>query len=72
MTEEDQWGITPDSDLAVETTELQELYLNRRWRRNGDPRITAHPVQPPAPSCAGDPQLQHVLEYLQSHLAPAD
>jgi carboxyl-terminal processing protease len=69
MTEQDVWGVIPDQGLQLSTTDLQDLYLNRRWRRNGDPRITTSKEQPPAPSCAGDPQLKIVLEYLQSQLA---
>ena len=77
MNEEDEWGVSPDSDLELKVSDLQNLYLNQRWRRNGDPRITASPEQPPAPPCAGDPQLKLVLDYLQavldgSHRSPGD
>ncbi|MCR9291354.1 MAG: S41 family peptidase [bacterium] len=77
MNEEDEWGVSPDSDLELKVSDLQNLYLNQRWRRNGDPRITASPEQPPAPACAGDPQLKLVLDYLQavldgSHRSPGD
>ncbi|MFK7735624.1 MAG: S41 family peptidase [Pirellulaceae bacterium] len=68
MTPEDEWGVKPDPELLRETTELQEIYLNRRWRRNGDPRVTTRDDNPPAPQCEGDPQLKVVLDYLQSVL----
>lgn len=71
MTEEDQWGISPDPDLELNVSELQNLYLNRRWRKNGDPRVTASSEQPPEPICAGDSQLKLVLEYLQQQLGPS-
>lgn len=69
MTETDIWGVSPDEELALMTNDLQDLYLNRRWRQNGDPRITTSDKQPPAPVFAGDPQLKVVVDYLQEVLA---
>lgn len=68
MTEEEDWGITPDPELAVPTTELQDLYLNRRWHRRGDPRLTAAEERLPNPEFAGDPQLRQAAMYLQQVL----
>ena len=68
MTEDDEWGISPEPSLTLETTDMQELNLLRRWRRHSDPRITTNPDRPPAPKCAGDPQLLQVLEHLQEQL----
>lgn len=68
MTEDDEWGISPEPSLTLETTDMQELNLLRRWRRHSDPRITTNPDRPPAPKCAGDPQLLQVLEHLQDQL----
>jgi carboxyl-terminal processing protease len=68
MGPEDEWGITPDAGLELPLSELQMLYLNRRWRQRGDPRIVAAVERPPAPECAGDPQLRVVLSYLQDIL----
>jgi carboxyl-terminal processing protease len=64
----DSWGVTPDDALALALTQPQELYLYRRWNLRGDPRWTAAAEKPPAPACAGDPQLRKVLEYLQGAL----
>lgn len=75
MQAEDTWGILPDPELEMELSDYQQMILTSRWRRRGDPRImTAE--RPPAPRCAGDPQLKMVLDYLQatlddSHLADA-
>ncbi len=72
MTEDDEWGISPEANLTLETTDMQELNLLRRWRRHSDPRITTNPDRPPAPKCAGDPQLLQVLEHLQEQLDQAE
>ncbi len=68
MDADDVWGILPDEGLERPMTEIQNLYLNRRWHRRGDPRITTAAERPPAPPCAGDPQLKVVLDYLQRQL----
>jgi len=70
MTEEDQWGVTPIPELTLPLTDLQELYLNMRWRRRGDPRWTTATERPPAPRLAGDPQLKLAVDYLQRQLPP--
>ncbi len=70
MTAADEWGVSPDAGLELKLTELQQLYLNRRWRRQGDPRVTTSNEQPPAPFMAGDPQLKIVIEYLRQVLSP--
>ncbi len=68
MQPEDVWGVSPEPELELKMTDVQELYLNLRWRRRGDPRIMTAPEQPPAPSFAGDPQLKLVVQYLQNLL----
>ncbi len=72
MTDGDQWGVVPEPELAVPMTDLQNLYLNRRWQRSGDPRLTTATETPPEPVFAGDPQLKRVVEYLQEQLAIED
>lgn len=74
MGEDDQWGISPDEGLALELGDLQDLYLNRRWRRRGDPRVTMtlSEERPPSPACAGDPQLKMALDYLQAQLSATE
>jgi carboxyl-terminal processing protease len=67
MTDEDDWGVTPDPELALAITPEQELYLQRRWSSRGDPR-TATAERPPAPECAADPQLRLVLDYLRRQM----
>lgn len=69
MKDEDQWGVLPSPELTLENTVLQDLYLNRRWRRRGDPRIMASDERPPAPAFAGDAQLRIAVEQLQQKLA---
>lgn len=68
MGPDDQWGIIPDEGLRLKLNELQDLYLNRRWRRRGDPRVTMAQEHPPSPVCAGDPQLKLAVDYLQGLL----
>lgn len=68
MTEQDEWGITPAPELTLPLTELQELFLNLRWRRRGDPRVMTATERPPAPRLAGDPQLKLVVDYLKQQL----
>jgi carboxyl-terminal processing protease len=68
MVEADQWGVSPEEQLTLELSDLQELYLNRRWRTRGDPRIMTSADRPPAPAFAGDPQLKLAVEYLQREL----
>lgn len=68
MEESDEWGVSPDEGLGLEISRVQELYLNRRWRSRGDPRVTMATERPPVPRCAADPQLEQVLDYLQSIL----
>ncbi|QDV22293.1 S41 family peptidase [Aureliella helgolandensis] len=68
MQAEDVWGVTPEPQLTLELTEVQQLYLNKRWRQRGDPRITQAAEHPPAPEFAGDPQLKLVMDYLRAEL----
>ena len=68
MDENDQWGVIPDPELALPLSELQDLYLNRRWQRRGDPRLTSADEQLPEPEFAGDPQLRIAAEHLQQFL----
>ncbi len=69
MTAEDAWGITPAPELTLPLTDMQNLYLNLRWRRRGDPRVMTASERPPAPRTAGDPQLRLVVDTLQRELA---
>ncbi len=69
MPEEEEWGIIPAPELTLPLSDLQELYLNLRWRRRGDPRWTTAVDHPPAPLTAGDPQLRKVIDYLQKELS---
>ncbi len=68
MTEKDDWGVTPDEELKLKLSSVQELYLRRRWNLRSDPRNFASAERPPAPSCAGDPQLARVLKHFQDTL----
>lgn len=68
MQESDQWGVSPDAELSFELTDMQQLYLNLRWRRRGDPRVIAAAERAPAPRLAADPQLRMVVDYLQAEL----
>ncbi len=67
-TESDDWGVTPDPELAEPITPLEEMYLYKRWNSRGDPRLTTASEKPPAPMCEGDRQLGKVLKYLQATL----
>jgi carboxyl-terminal processing protease len=68
MTADDEWGVQPEPSLARPLSDLEELYLNVRWRRRGDPRLMTDPERPPAPPLAGDPQLKLAVDYLQRAL----
>ena len=67
-TESDDWGVTPDAELAQSIAAWEEMYLYKRWNSHGDPRLTNAAERPPAPRCEGDPQLNKVLDYLQATL----
>ncbi len=64
MKEEDEWGITPDPELNVPVTDLEQGYLARRWQLRGDPRAVVRGQQPPEPPFAGDLQLAAAVKYL--------
>ncbi len=68
MDQDDQWGVSPNAGLELEMTDLQDLYLNRRWRKRGDPRVTTAERRPPAPKFAGDPLLKLVVEHIRNRL----
>lgn len=68
MKPSDTWGVSPDPSLELKANDVQELYLNLRWRHRGDPRLMTAPERPPTPAFAGDPQLQMVVKYLQGVL----
>lgn len=68
MTEEDEWGIRPDEDLNMPLTDLQQIYLNRRWHMRGDLRLMAKSERAPEPPFAADPQLELSVSYLQQEL----
>jgi carboxyl-terminal processing protease len=68
MTEAHEWGITPDAELSRSLSEMEEIYLQRRWNLRGDPRYIFNEERPPSPPCAGDPQLEMVLNYLRNEL----
>jgi carboxyl-terminal processing protease len=67
-TEVDDWGVTPDAELALPITPQEEMFLYKRWNSRGDPRLTNASEKPPSPRCEGDRQLSKVLEYLQTTL----
>lgn len=67
MEPQDVWGVSPDQELEKQLTELQQVYLFRRWQLEGDPRRTSGP-QPPAPPFSGDPQLRLVAEHLETEM----
>ncbi len=69
MTPEDEWGIRPESNLNRPLSDLEELYLNLRWRHRGDPRLMTASERPPAPPLAADPQLKLAVDYLEKILA---
>lgn len=64
MKAEDQWGISPEPELNLPITELEQVYLNRRWQLRGDPRAVRRGEQPPEPPFAADPQLEAAVRYL--------
>ncbi|HAC90667.1 MAG TPA: hypothetical protein DCF63_08535, partial [Planctomycetaceae bacterium] len=66
MTDQDEWGIHPEPELALELDDVQQIYLNRRWYLRGDPRLMARPARAPEPEFAADPQLKMAVEYLQA------
>ncbi len=68
MTDADQWGITPEPALTLSLDPNQELYLQKRWNLRGDPRYMQSDERPPTPACAGDPQLELVLNHLKELL----
>ncbi len=68
MQPQENWGVSPEPELEMKMTDLQELYLNLRWRYRGDPRMMTANEQPPAPKFAGDAQLKLAVEYLQKVL----
>jgi carboxyl-terminal processing protease len=65
MTEQDEWGIRPDEGLELVLTDLQQIYLNRRWQSRGDLRVMGRVERAPEPPFAADPQLQLAVEFLQ-------
>ncbi|GAB5402672.1 MAG: S41 family peptidase [Aureliella sp.] len=68
MTADDQWGVTPESQLLYELSDMDQLRLNLRWRRRNDPRDVGDPNAPPMPPFAGDRQLELAVEKLQELL----
>ncbi len=66
MTDQDEWGIHPEPELALELDDVQQIYLNRRWYLRGDPRLMARTDRAPEPEFAADPQLKMAVEYLQA------
>lgn len=64
MHSEDQWGIQPDPNMEVPMTDLQQIYLNRRWNLRGDPRTALRGEGPPEPAFAADLQLEAAVKYL--------
>ncbi len=65
MKPDEVWGVSPEKELQLKTSENERLYLIRRWQQQGDPRRTSGP-QPPSPPFSGDPQLRKAVEYLKS------
>ncbi len=68
MTEADEWGIRPNSELEFPLSELQQIYLNRRWHYRGDPRHMSRDERAPEPPFAADPQLELVVSYIQRNV----
>jgi carboxyl-terminal processing protease len=66
MTDQDEWGIHPAPELALQLDDVQQIYLNRRWYLRGDPRLMARIDRAPEPEFAADPQLKMAVEYLQA------
>lgn len=64
MKEEDTWGITPEESLTVPMTELEQIYLHRRWNMRSDLRMVVRGERPPEPDFAGDPQLAVAVREL--------
>lgn len=64
MKENDDWGVSPESDLTVPMTDLEQNYLQRRWFLRSDPRMIVRGDQPPEPAFAADPQLAAAVNYL--------
>ncbi|MFO0943468.1 MAG: S41 family peptidase [Pirellulales bacterium] len=71
MKEADEWGITPEPSLTLPMSELEEVFLNRRWNLRGDLRLVLRGERPPEPDFAGDPQLALVVQSLWSEIGPA-
>lgn len=72
MTESDEWGITPEAELNVPITDLEHIYLNRRWLMRGDPRSLLRGERPPEPPFAADRQLEAAVQYLWNSIGPAE
>jgi carboxyl-terminal processing protease len=72
MKENDEWGISPEPELNVPMTELEQIYLNRRWFLRSDPRTLLRGERPPEPAFAADPQLESAVGYLWKEIGPAD
>ncbi len=71
MKESDEWGITPEPSLTVPMTDLEQVYLNRRWNLRGDLRLVVRGERPPEPPFAGDPQLAVAIQALWEEIGPA-
>ncbi|MFO1065946.1 MAG: S41 family peptidase [Pirellulales bacterium] len=67
MSADDEWGVSPDPGYALKMTEVEQVYLFRRWQQKGDPR-RLFGDQPPQPECSGDSQLRLVLQELRKQL----
>ncbi len=65
--EADVWGVTPEPEFVVELTdeELQQIWLQRRWR-DVPLRATETTTTPPAEQsdATDDPVLQRAIDYL--------
>jgi carboxyl-terminal processing protease len=72
MTESDEWGIKPEQNLNVPMSDLQEIYLMRRWFSRGDPRSLLRGERPPEPPFAADPQLDAAVQYLRKKIESTD
>lgn len=68
MNPEDQWGISPEDDLALDLEQSAQIRINRRWWRRNDPRAINDSQAPPMPEYAGDPQLEMAVTKLQQLL----
>jgi hypothetical protein len=72
MNDSDEWGISPEPELDVPMTDVEQIYLNRRWLLRSDPRSVLRGERPPEPPFAADPQLEAAVRYLWEEIGSAE